>query len=47
MNQVDACGLSCPQPVLLAVWAMEKAGSGSIEILVDNVFGFFNIFRKH
>ena len=32
---VDASGLSCPQPVILTKNAMRKAGSGSIEVLVD------------
>ncbi|AMD91741.1 sulfurtransferase TusA family protein [Desulfomicrobium orale] len=44
-TQVDACGLSCPQPVLLAMRAMEKAGSGSIEILVDNEASRENVSR--
>lgn len=32
---IDARGLSCPQPVLDALAAMNRLGSGSLEVLVD------------
>jgi TusA-related sulfurtransferase len=32
---VDARGLSCPQPVLLASDLMDAAGQGRIEVLTD------------
>jgi TusA-related sulfurtransferase len=46
MNQtVDARGLSCPQPVLMAVQAMRKAGSGALEVVVDNEASRENVAR--
>ncbi|MBE1424066.1 TusA-related sulfurtransferase [Desulfomicrobium macestii] len=46
MNQtVDARGLSCPQPVLMAVQTMRKAGSGAFEVLVDNEASRENVAR--
>lgn len=42
---VDARGLSCPQPVLLAVQAMKGKGSGEIEVLVDNEASRENVIR--
>lgn len=35
MNKVDACGLSCPQPVLLTKQAIGKAPNG-VDIIVDS-----------
>lgn len=49
MTQViDARGLSCPQPVLLAQKAV-AAGKFPIEVLVDTVTARENVFRmaKH
>jgi len=42
---VDARGLSCPQPVLMVSQAMQQAGSGEIEVLVDNEAGRENVSR--
>ncbi|NCD25071.1 MAG: preprotein translocase subunit TatB [Deltaproteobacteria bacterium] len=42
---VDARGLSCPQPVLLAMQAMRAAGSGEIEVVVDNEASRENVGR--
>lgn len=42
---VDARGLSCPQPVLLVMQAMRTAGSGEIEVLVDNEASRENVGR--
>lgn len=42
---VDARGLSCPQPVLLAVQAMKGKGSGEISVLVDNEASKENVAR--
>lgn len=42
---VDARGLSCPQPVLLAMQAMRAAGTGEIEVLVDNEASRENVGR--
>ncbi len=43
-QEVDARGLSCPQPVLMAMQAMRK-GSGEIEVLVDNEASRENVSR--
>ncbi|GAB6111545.1 sulfurtransferase TusA family protein [Desulfomicrobium escambiense] len=42
---VDARGLSCPQPVLMAVQAMRAAGAGELEVLVDNDASRENVSR--
>lgn len=43
-HQIDTCGLSCPQPVLLAMQAMER-GASPIEVLVDNEAARENVSR--
>jgi tRNA 2-thiouridine synthesizing protein A len=43
--KVDARGLSCPQPVLLAMQAMADAGSGIVEVLVDTEASRENVMR--
>ena len=46
MNEkIDARGLSCPQPVVLVKKAIDKAGKGTIEILVDTVTSKENVSR--
>jgi tRNA 2-thiouridine synthesizing protein A len=46
MNEkIDARGLSCPQPVVLAKEAIDKIGKGTIEILVDTVVSRENVSR--
>jgi len=42
---VDARGLSCPQPVLLAMSKMKEKGNGEIEVIVDNEVSQENISR--
>lgn len=42
--QVDARGLSCPQPVILAAEAVQK-GEFPIEVLVDTVTSRENVSR--
>ena len=44
-QQIDARGLSCPQPVLLATQAMNSTGGGELEILVDNEASRENVGR--
>lgn len=44
MVTVDACGLSCPQPVMLAKQAVDK-GQFPIEVLVDTVTSRENVRR--
>jgi tRNA 2-thiouridine synthesizing protein A len=44
-EQIDARGLSCPQPVVLVKRAMDKMGKGTLEVLVDTVTSRENVFR--
>jgi TusA-related sulfurtransferase len=43
--EVDARGLSCPQPVLMTFEAIQKMPQGSIRILVDNETSTENVMR--
>ncbi len=42
-HTIDARGLSCPQPLILATRAMKEPGS--FEIIVDNVVARENVVR--
>ncbi len=42
---VDARGLSCPQPVLMALSKMREVTSGQIEVMVDNEVSKENVTR--
>ena len=42
---VDARGLSCPQPAMLAQEALKKAGKGTVEVLVDSGTARENVSR--
>ena len=44
MNTIDARGLSCPQPLLLAKQAMEK-GDEPVAVLADSAVAAENISR--
>lgn len=44
IKKIDARGLSCPQPVLLAQKAIDE-GNAAFELLVDNEVAKENIFR--
>jgi tRNA 2-thiouridine synthesizing protein A len=44
-EQVDARGLSCPQPVLLTLSKLKEQASGEIEVLVDNEVSRENVSR--
>lgn len=44
-EQVDARGLSCPQPVMLAEKKMQQLESGDFEILVNTEAARENICR--
>ena len=44
MTKIDACGLSCPEPVILVSQAM-KAGDDVYEIKVDNRASRENVTR--
>jgi TusA-related sulfurtransferase len=42
---IDARGLSCPQPVLVSLEAVKKAGQGRLVVLVDSEAGKENVSR--
>jgi len=42
---VDARGLSCPQPALLARQALQKESKGTLEVIVDNSTARENVSR--
>ena len=44
-ERIDARGLSCPQPVVLAKKAMDRVGKGQLEVLVDTVTSKENVSR--
>ena len=45
MNTIDARGLSCPQPAMLARQAIQKTDRGTIEVLVDSFTARENVSR--
>lgn len=45
MKSIDARGLSCPQPMLMAKKAMEAASENKIEVLVDCAASVENVSR--
>ena len=44
-EQVDARGLSCPQPVVVTLNKMDQIGKGTIEVIVDTATARDNIER--
>lgn len=42
---VDARGLNCPQPAMLARQALQKLGKGTLEVLVDSPTARENVSR--
>ena len=42
---VDTRGLSCPQPVMLTLQAIQKLGKGTIQVLVDTDTSRENVSR--
>ncbi len=44
-KKIDARGLSCPEPVLLARQALQGIGSGTVEVLVDTTTSCENVTR--
>lgn len=44
-EKVDARGLSCPQPVLMALSKMREMKTGELEVLVDNEVSKENVNR--
>ncbi len=45
LQTVDARGLSCPQPALMATQAIKKLGKGTVEVLVDSGTARENVSR--
>ncbi|MFC2007434.1 sulfurtransferase TusA family protein [Chloroflexota bacterium] len=45
MNTIDARGLSCPQPAMLARQAIQKLDKGTVEVLVDSGTARDNVSR--
>ena len=43
---IDARGLSCPQPVIMARDALAGAKSGRITVLVDTMTQVYNVSRS-
>jgi len=46
MNTIDVRGLSCPQPVMNTLEALDRAGSGTFKILVDTDTSKENVIRS-
>ncbi len=44
-KEIDARGLSCPQPVLMVLDAIKAAGTGELVILVDTDTAKENVSR--
>ena len=44
-KEIDARGLSCPQPVIMALDAIKTAGTGELTILVDTDTAKENVSR--
>jgi tRNA 2-thiouridine synthesizing protein A len=45
IDKVDARGLSCPEPVMLAAKAIKKLEKGTVEVLVDSGTARENVTR--
>jgi len=45
VKTVDARGLSCPQPALLARQALQKESKGTLVVIVDNSTAQENVSR--
>jgi len=45
MTTIDARGLSCPQPAMMTRQALQKASTGTIEVLVDSGTSRDNVGR--
>ena len=42
---INACGLSCPQPAMLARKAMQEMERGELQVIVDNITARENVSR--
>ncbi len=45
MKTIDARGLSCPQPAMMTRQALQKMGTGKLEVLVDSGTSRDNVSR--
>lgn len=45
VQTIDACGLSCPQPVLLTRQALQSLTQGTLQVLVDSPTARDNVVR--
>ncbi len=45
IQTLDARGLSCPEPAMLARQALERIGSGTLIVLVDSAASRDNVSR--
>ncbi len=45
IQTIDARGLSCPQPAMLARQSMQKQNKGTVEVLVDSGTARENVIR--
>ena len=45
IKTVNACGLSCPQPVLLTQQALNSQPHGTVQVLVDSATARDNVVR--
>ncbi len=43
---IDARGLSCPQPVIMARKAVQDLDSGELKVLVDTMTQVYNVSRS-
>ena len=42
---IDTCGLSCPQPMLMVKNKLEEIGKGRVSVLADSTASYENISR--
>jgi tRNA 2-thiouridine synthesizing protein A len=45
VKTINACGLSCPQPVLLTQQALNSQSRGTVQVLVDSATARDNVVR--
>jgi len=45
IKTINACGLSCPQPALLARQALDNLTRGAVQVMVDSVTARDNVAR--
>ena len=45
IKNINACGLSCPQPVMLTREALNSQSQGTVQVLVDSATARDNVVR--